>query len=100
MTSIGDYAFGFYIDYNTYNYAKYDNFKIYCYSGTAGEQYAKDNGFTYELLDKPTIANVTGFKVKSLTSTNVTLQWHKNSSASGYEIEQYKGRQVGQCCKR
>ena len=91
VTSIGDYALGFYIDYNTYNYAKYDNFKIYCYSGTAGEQYAKDNGFTYELLDKPTIANVTGFKVKSLTSTNVTLQWHKNSSASGYEIEQYKG---------
>ena len=91
VTSIGDYALGFYIDYNTYNYAKYDNFKIYCYSGTAGEQYAKDNGFTYELLDKPTIANVTGFKVKSLTSTNVTLQWNKNTSVSGYEIEQYKG---------
>ena len=70
---------------------KIDNFKIYCYSDTAGEKYAKDNGFTYELLDKPTIANMTGFKVKSLTSTNVTLQWNKNSAASGYEIEQYKG---------
>ena len=34
---------------------------------------------------------VTNFKVKSLTSTNVTLQWNKNTSASGYEIEQYKG---------
>ena len=91
VMSIGDYALGFYLDHITYNYAKYDNFKIYCYSGTAGEQYAKDNGFTYELLDKPTIANVTGFKVKSLTSTNVTLQWNKNANASGYEIEQYKG---------
>ena len=69
---------------------KIDNFKIYCYSGTAGEKYAKDNGLAYELLDQPTIANVTGFKVKSIFSTNVTLQWNKNSAASGYEIEQYK----------
>ena len=90
VTSIGDYALGFYIDYNTYNYAKYDNFKIYCYSGTAGEQYAKDNGFDYELIKVEKPANVTGFKVKSLTSTNVTLQWNKNANASGYEIEQYK----------
>jgi len=91
VTSIGDYALGFYIDYNTYNYAKYDNFKIYCYSGTAGEQYAKENGFDYELITAEKPANVTGFKVKSIFSTNVTLQWNKNSSASGYEIKQYKG---------
>ena len=91
VTSIGDYAFGYYYDEYDDSVKKIDNFKIYCYSGTAGEKYANDNGFTYELLDKPTIANMTGFKVKSLTSTNVTLQWHKNSSASGYEIEQYKG---------
>ena len=70
---------------------KIDNFKIYCYSGTAGEKYAKDNGFDYELITAEKPANVTGFKVKSLTSTNVTLQWTKNSAASGYEIEQYKG---------
>jgi|GEM_PF-198985 len=90
VTSIGDYALGFYLDHITYNYAKYDNFKIYCYSGTAGEQYAKDNGFAYELITAEKPANVTGFKVKSLTSTNVTLQWNKNANASGYEIEQYK----------
>ena len=90
VTSIGDYALGFYIDYNTYNYAKYDNFKIYCYPGTAGEQYAKDNGFDYELITAEKPANVTGFKVKSIFSTNVTLQWNKNANASGYEIEQYK----------
>ena len=90
VTSIGDYALGFYLDHITYNYAKYDNFKIYCYSNTAGEQYAKDNGFDYELIKVEKPANVTGFKVKSLTSTNVILQWSKNTSASGYEIEQYK----------
>ena len=91
VTSIGDYAFGYYYDEYDDSVKKIDNFKIYCYSGTAGEKYAIDNEFDYVLLDKPTIANVTGFKVKSLTSTNVTLQWNKNTSASGYEIEQYKG---------
>ena len=91
VTEIMIYAFGYHAESPDFNvYQKIDNFKIYCYPGTAGEQYAKDNGFAYELLDKPTIANVTGFKVKSLTSTNVTLQWNKNTSASGYEIEQYK----------
>ena len=40
---------------------------------------------------KLALSKVTGFKVKSIFSTNVTLQWNKNSSASGYEIEQYKG---------
>ena len=91
VTSIGKKAFGYYYDYDMNCSVKYNDFKIKCYSNTVGEQYAKDNGFTYELLDQPTIANVTGFKVKSLTSTNVTLQWNKNANASGYEIEQYKG---------
>ena len=40
---------------------------------------------------KLTLSKVTGFKVKSIFSTNVTLQWNKNSAVSGYEIEQYKG---------
>ena len=91
VTEIMIYAFGYRSESPDFNvYQKKDNFKIYCYSGTAGEQYAKDNGFAYELLGKPTIANVTGFKVKSIFSTNVTLQWNKNANASGYEIEQYK----------
>ena len=87
VTSIGDYALGFYYDNG---YKKIDNFKIYCYSGTAGEKYAKNNGFAYELITAKKPANVTGFKVKSIFSTNVTLQWNKNANASGYEIEQYK----------
>ena len=47
VTSIGYWAFGYY--YHIGVNIKIDNFKIYCYSGTAGEQYAKDNGFEYEL---------------------------------------------------
>ena len=46
VTNIGDYAFGF-----DENDEKIDGFKIYCYTGTAGEKYAKDKGFEYELLD-------------------------------------------------
>ena len=92
VTEIMIYAFGYRSESPDFNvYQKKDNFKIYCYSGTAGEQYAKDNGFDYELITAEKPANVTGFKVKSLTSTNVTLQWNKNANASGYEIEQYKG---------
>ena len=89
VKNIGDYAFGYYQG-DHFETSKISNFKIECYSGTAGEQYAKDNGFAYELITTEKPANVTGFKVKSLTSTNVTLQWNKNTSASGYEIEQYK----------
>ena len=49
-------------------------------------------GYSYKDNEtaKLTLAKVSGFKVKSKTSTSVTLQWNKNSSASGYEIEQYK----------
>ena len=90
VKNIGDYAFGYYQG-DHFETSKISNFKIECYSGTAGEQYAKDNGFAYELITTEKPANVTGFKVKSLTSTNVTLQRNKNTSASGYEIEQYKG---------
>ena len=54
VTSIKENAFGYYYDYDILYNVKYDNFKIYCYSGTAGEQYAKENGFEYELLDHTT----------------------------------------------
>ena len=85
VTEIMIYAFGYRSESPDFNvYQKKDNFKIYCYSGTAGEQYAKDNGFDYELITAEKPANVTGFKVKSIFSTNVTLQWNKNANASGY----------------
>ena len=91
VKTVGKEAFGYYYDEYDDSVKKIDNFKIYCYPSTAGEKYAKDNGFDYELITAEKLAKVTGFKVKSLTSTNVTLQWNKNTSASGYEIEQYKG---------
>ena len=49
-----------------------------------GDSYISD--YTAKL----TLSKVTSFKVKSLTSTNVTLQWNKNANASGYQLQQYK----------
>ena len=57
IISIGDDAFGYYDEtcYDDY-YERYYvktrdySFYIYCYAGTAGEQYAKANWFNYEIL--------------------------------------------------
>lgn len=49
VTEIGDYAFGFVAA--DFDHVKVDDFKISCYKGTAGEKYAIDNEFDYELLD-------------------------------------------------
>ena len=51
VSSIGVGAFG-YIENEYYATIKKEDFKIYCYSGTAGEKYAIDNGFKYELLNE------------------------------------------------
>ena len=83
-------AFGYYYDDDGYK-KKLDDLKIYCYSGTAGEKYAKDNGFTYELLDKPTLAKVTGVKLGGRAADALRIKWTKNASADGYIVEMYQG---------
>ncbi len=88
VTSIGSNAFGYYYDNE---YKKIDNFKIYCYSGTAGEQYAKENDFDYVLLDKlPTLAKVTGVKLTGRAADALRINWTKNANADGYIVEIYK----------
>ena len=88
VTSIGDLAFGYYYD-NKEN-KKLDGFKIYCYSGTEGEKYAKDNGFAYELLDKPILSKVTGVKLGGRAADALRVNWSKNASADGYIVEMYQ----------
>ena len=91
VTSIGNNALGYsWSDYYRDD-VKSDNFKIYCYSGTAGEQYAKDNSFTYELLDKPTLSKVTGVKLGGRAADALRINWTKNASADGYIVEMYQG---------
>ena len=57
---IGSDAFGYEkVDsYNSkYNSQKVPNFKLYCYTGTAGERYAIGNEFDYELLEPSTVTD-------------------------------------------
>ena len=115
VTEIGDRAFGYYWKYDEpiddTSIAKVDNFKIYCYAGTAGEQYAKNNGFNYELLSdkvnpsqRPTNSSKINTSVKINPTTTVTkpakvksvkltakkkklnVKWKKVSGATGYEV--------------
>ena len=89
VTSIGSNAFGYNYDNG---YKKIDNFKIYCYSGTASEKYAKDNDFDYVLLDKlPTLAKITGAKLTGRAADALRINWTKNASADGYIVEMYQG---------
>ena len=52
VKKIGSQALGYY-GYVDKAGSKVEGFKIYCYADTAGEKYAIDNDFEYELLDKP-----------------------------------------------
>ena len=87
VTRIRNHAFGYYYDNG---YKKIDNFKIYCYSGTKGEKYAIDNGFAYELLDKPILSKVTGVKLGGRAADALRVNWSKNASADGYIVEMYQ----------
>ena len=84
VKKIDDSAFGYDV------FGKRD-FKIFCYSGTAGEQYAKDNGFDYVLLDKFAHAKVTGVKLGGRAADALRINWTKNASADGYIVEMYQG---------
>ena len=90
------------IEYNAFGYSdsdtsenddsqKISNFKIYCYPGTAGEKYTKDNGFDYELLEIPTLSKVTGAKLTGRAADALRINWTKNASADGYIVEMYQG---------
>ena len=52
INSVEDHAFGYEINDQTLNpeHKKQNNFNIFCYKGTAGEKYAKENGFAYKYL--------------------------------------------------
>lgn len=55
VNNIENYALGYYSKGT--NTTKISDFKIKCYKGTAGEKYAKDNGFNYDLWNKSSFAH-------------------------------------------
>ena len=90
VKTIADKALGYCYDDN--GDKKTTDFKIYCYSNTQAEAYAKSGKFSYVLLDKlPAFAKVTGFKAKSKTNVSANLQWNKNISVDGYVLDKYDG---------
>ena len=90
VKTIADSALGYCYDDN--GNKKTTGLKIYCYSNTQAEAYAKSGKFSYVLLDKlPAFAKVTGFKVKSKTNVSANLQWNKDISADGYVLDKYDG---------
>ena len=80
VTSIGNMAFGFTWDSIIQEDVKVSNFKIYCYSGTAGEQYAKRNALEYELLDLPSV--ILPPAVKPTSPNNFTTNIFSTKSAT------------------
>ena len=90
VISVADYSLGYYYDDIIFKYVKYGNFKIYCYKGTAGEKYAKEQGFKYELLAKPTLTKVTGAKLAGRAADALRINWTQDTNATGYIIEMYQ----------
>ena len=64
------------------------SFRIRAYK-TSGNATAHSGYTKYNTLTSPT--NVSSFKASRRTSSTVTLGWSKNSTATGYKLEQYKG---------
>ena len=64
------------------------SFRIRAYK-TSGNVTAHSGYTKYNTLTSPT--NVSSFKASKRTSSTVTLGWSKNSTATGYKLEQYKG---------
>ena len=91
VTFIDEGAFGYYYDTETQSVSKVKNFKIYCYSGSDGERYARDNEIDYELLTNPTLSEVTGAKLTGRAADALRVNWTKNANADGYIIEMYQG---------
>ena len=73
VTFIGEQAFGY--EYDDLGYeGKIKGFNIKCYKGTAGEQYAKDNGFDYEILDSETQCTHSNTEIRNAVSADCTTE--------------------------
>ncbi|SDA20152.1 Leucine rich repeat-containing protein [Ruminococcus sp. YE71] len=83
VTKIGKYAFGMIYDETIEELVRLNGFKIYCYPGTSGEEYAIDNGFEYELIDgkkqNPTVTFEKG-------NGAVRLNWTEVEGAEKYAV--------------
>ena len=90
VKTIADKALGYCYDDN--GNKKTTGLKIYCYSDTRAEAYAKSGKFSYVLLDKlPALAKVTGVNIGKKAADALRINWTKNASSDGYIVEMYQG---------
>lgn len=89
VRTIGDHALG-YFQYGNGTYERNTYFKIYGYSGTAAETYAKANNITFvDVTPKPTApAQLAAPKLGSASNTTsgVNITWGKVSGAAKYRV--------------
>lgn len=84
VTKIYDMALGSHYDKNTMKSEKNDDFTIRCYKDTAGEAYAVENGYDYELLETFAIKNP---DVTMIPGNNcVGLKWNAVPGAEKYAV--------------
>ncbi|MBQ9742278.1 MAG: leucine-rich repeat protein [Ruminococcus sp.] len=79
VTSIGDYAMGYYYSNETFDYVKYGSFSVVCTEGSAALDYAANNNFPYNIytVDTPTEPN---------TSEPVTSEPTTSEPEAKYEL--------------
>ena len=84
VTSIGNYALGYYWNSEKFEYYKIDGFTIYGVKGSEAEKYAKENGFTYA---KP-ISLATPVAKTANTAKGIKVTWNKIANAEKYVVYQ------------
>ena len=87
VTSIGNMAFGFTWNSIIQENVKVSNFKIYCYKGTAGEQYAIENGFEVAYLDPPTTSSTTAKPTTTSTKAKASTKSNKTTATKKAKVK-------------
>lgn len=85
VEEIGWCAFGYSIEDNDWHEKVDPDFTIYCYSGTAGEEYAISNGINYVLLDAPKPDDSSSIPDDNSSSSKPDSSSKTDSSSSGRE---------------
>lgn len=73
VTEIGSHALGYNYNEKSYEIEKINGFKIYCFKDTAGEKYAVDNEFDYEIISDETTTDDSTSSDKETTGETVYL---------------------------
>ncbi len=88
VASIGEHAIGY--TYQSRAYQKIDGFMIYGTPGSAAQQYATSNGFTFESTSTPISNTITASNITLTTDNTKTQTVSLNASALGGAALSYR----------